>query len=152
VVLYCFTCRQEKPKKGDNMSVLDDVASGHEVPVVSVEEKILNLETRLDYQTTIAKNLRIYNDELEIKIGNVRGYLIDCIDMGDSPDAESIADYLDIELKRDFAVRVEVVFDFIVSAVNEDAAQEMVDDFSFSASGDFTEEYYEVTETTVSEA
>jgi hypothetical protein len=134
------------------MSVLDDVTSGHEVPVVSVPEKILNLETRLDYQTRIADNLRIYNSELETKIDNVKGYLIDCLDMGDSPDAESIADYLDIELKRDFAVRVEVVFDFIVSAVNEDAAQEMVDDFNFSASGDFNEENYEVTDTTVSDA
>ena len=134
------------------MSVLDDVTSGHEVPVVSVQSKILNLETRLEQQTTIANNFRIRNSELDIQIENVRGYLIDCIDMGDSPDAESIADYLGIELKREFAVRVEVVFDFIVTAVNEDQAQEMADDFSFSASGDFDSDDYEVNDTTISEA
>jgi hypothetical protein len=134
------------------MSVLDDVTSGHEVPVVSVQEKILDLETRLETQTTIANNLRIRTTQLDHQIESVRGYLIDCLDMGDSPDAESIADYLGIELKRDFSVRVEVVFDFIVSAATEDAAQEMVDDFNFSASGDFTEDYYEVTDTTVLEA
>jgi hypothetical protein len=134
------------------MSLLDALSEGHVVPVVSMEEKIADLQSRLDLQTFIATNLRIRNSELEIQIGNVKGYLIDCLDMGDSPDAESIADYLDIELKREFAVRVEVVFDFVVTAVNEDEAQEMADNFSYSADGDFDSDDYEVTDTTVSEA
>jgi len=133
------------------MSVLDDVASGHEVPVLSVESKILDLETRLDFQTRIADGLRTYNNEFETKIDHVKGYLIDCIDTGDSPDAEEIADYLGIELKREFAVRVEVVFDFIVSAATEDEAQALADNFNFFASGDFDEDYCGVTNTTVSE-
>jgi hypothetical protein len=72
--------------------------------------------------------------------------------MGDSPDAESIADYLDIELKREFAVRVEVVFEFLVTAVNEDEAQEKADNFSYSAYGEYDSDDYEVNDTTISEA
>lgn len=134
------------------MSLLDALAEGHVVPVVSMEEKIADLQSRLDQQTVIANNLRIHSSDRDTQIENVRGYLIDCLDMGDSPDAETIADYLDIQLKREFAVRVEVTFDFIVDAMSEDDAQEMADNFSYSAHGDFNSDYYEVTDTTVSEA
>lgn len=134
-----------------NMSLLDALAEGHVVPVASMEEKIADLQSRLDQQTIIANNLRIHSSDRDIQIQNVRGYLIDCLDMGDSPDAESIADYLDIQLKREFAVRVEVTFDFIVEAMSEDEAQQMADDFSYSAHGDFNSDDYEVTDTTVSE-
>lgn len=133
------------------MSLLDALAEGHVVPAVSMEEKIADLQSRLDQQTIIANNLRIHSSDRDIQIENVRGYLIDCLDMGDAPDAESIADYLDIQLKREFAVRVEVTFDFIVEAMSEDEAQEMADNFSYSASGDFNSDDYEVTDTTVSE-
>ena len=133
------------------MSLLDALAEGHVVPAVSMEEKIADLQSRLDQQTIIANNLRIHSSDRDIQIENVRGYLIDCLDMGDAPDAESIADYLDIQLKREFAVRVEVTFDFIVEAMSEDEAQEMADNFSYSAHGDFNSDDYEVTDTTVSE-
>ena len=133
------------------MSLLDALAEGHVVPVASMEEKIADLQSRLDQQTIIATNLRIHSNDRDIQIGNVRGYLIDCLDMGSSPDAEEIADLLDIQLKREFAVRVEVTFDFIVEAMSEDDAQEMADNFSYSAHGDFNSDDYEVTDTTVSE-
>ena len=133
------------------MSLLDALAEGHVVPAVSMEEKIADLQSRLDQQTIIANNLRIHSSDRDIQIGNVRGYLIDCLDMGSSPDAEEIADLLDIQLKREFAVRVEVTFDFIVEAMSEDDAQEMADNFSYSAHGDFNSDDYEVTDTTVSE-
>ena len=134
------------------MSLLDALAEGHVVPVASMEEKIADLQSRLDQQTIIATNLRIHSNDRDIQIGNVRGYLIDCLDMGSSPDAEEIADLLDIQLKREFAVRVEVTFDFIVEAMSEDEAQEKADDFSYSAHGDFDSDDYEVTDTTISEA
>ena len=134
------------------MSLLDALAEGHVVPVASMEEKIADLQSRLDQQTIIANNLRIHSSDRDIQIQNVRGYLIDCLDMGDSPDAESIADYLDIQLKREFAVRVEVTFDFIVEAMSEDEAQEIADNFSYAAHGDYDSDDYEVTDTTVSEA
>ena len=133
------------------MSLLDALAEGHVVPAVSMEEKIADLQSRLDQQTVIANNLRIHSSDRDTQIENVRGYLIDCLDMGDSPDAVTIADYLDIQLKREFAVRVEVTFDFMVTAMSEDEAQEMADDFSYSAHGDFNSDDYEVTDTTVSE-
>ena len=133
------------------MSLLDALAEGHVVPAVSMEEKIADLQSRLDQQTIIASNLRIHSSDRDTQIENVRGYLMDCLDMGDSPDAETIADYLDIQLKREFAVRVEVTFDFMVTAMSEDEAQEMADDFSYSAHGDFNSDDYEVTDTTVSE-
>lgn len=135
-----------------NMSLLDALAEGHVVPVASMEEKIADLQARLDQQTIIATNLRLHSTDRDIQRMNVRGYLIDCLDMGDSPDAESIADYLDIELKREFAVRVEVTFDFTVTAMSEDEAQEMAENFSYSARGGFDSDDYEVTDTTVSEA
>ena len=134
------------------MSLLDALAEGHVVPAVSMEEKIADLQSRLDQQTIIASNLRIHSSDRDIQIENVRGYLIDCLDMGDSPDAETIADYLDIQLKREFAVRVEVTFDFIVTAMSEDEAQEIADDFSYSAHGNFDSDDYEFTDITVSEA
>ena len=133
------------------MSLLDALAEGHVVPAVSMEEKIADLQSRLDQQTVIANNLRIHSSDRDTQIENVRGYLMDCLDMGDSPDAETIADYLDIQLKREFAVRVEVTFDFIVEAMSEDEAQQMADNFSYSAHGDFNSDDYEVTDTTVSE-
>ena len=133
------------------MSLLDALAEGHVVPVASMEEKIADLQSRLDQQTIIATNLRIHSSDRDTQIQNVRGYLIDCLDMGSSPDAEEIADLLDIQLKREFAVRVEVTFDFIVEAMSEDDAQEMADNFSYSAHGDFNSDDYEVTDTTVSE-
>ena len=133
------------------MSLLDALAEGHVVPAVSMEEKIADLQSRLDQQTVIANNLRIHSSDRDTQIENVRGYLIDCLDMGDSPDAETIADYLDIQLKREFAVRVEVTFDFIVTAMSEDEAQEKADNFSYSAHGDYDSDDYEVTDTSVSE-
>ena len=133
------------------MSLLDALAEGHVVPAVSMEEKIADLQSRLDQQTVIANNLRIHSSDRDTQIENVRGYLMDCLDMGDSPDAETIADYLDIQLKREFAVRVEVTFDFIVTAMSEDEAQEKADNFSYSAHGDYDSDDYEVTDTTVSE-
>ena len=133
------------------MSLLDALAEGHVVPAVSMEEKIADLQSRLDQQTVIANNLRIHSSDRDTQIENVRGYLMDCLDMGDAPDAETIADYLDIQLKREFAVRVEVTFDFIVTAMSEDEAQEKADDFSYSAHGDFNSDDYEVTDTSVSE-
>jgi len=134
------------------MSLLDALSEGHVVPAVSMEEKIADLQSRLDQQTKIATNLRIHSSERDIQIQNVRGYLIDCLDMGDAPDAESIADYLDIQLKREFAVRVEVTFDFIVTAMSEDEAQEIADDFSYTAHGNFDSDDYEVTDSSISEA
>ena len=133
------------------MSLLDALAEGHVVPAVSMEEKIADLQSRLDQQTIIATNLRIHSSDRDTQIENVRGYLMDCLDMGDSPDAETIADYLDIQLKREFAVRVEVTFDFIVEAMSEDEAQQMADNFSYSAHGDYDSDDYEVTDTSVSE-
>ena len=133
------------------MSLLDALAEGHVVPAVSMEEKIADLQSRLDQQTVIANNLRIHSSDRDTQIENVRGYLMDCLDMGDSPDAETIADYLDIQLKREFAVRVEVTFDFIVTAMSEDEAQEKADNFSYSAHGDYDSDDYEVTDTSVSE-
>ena len=133
------------------MSLLDALAEGHVVPAVSMEEKIADLQSRLDQQTVIANNLRIHSSDRDTQIENVRGYLMDCLDMGDSPDAETIADYLDIQLKREFAVRVEVTFDFIVEAMSEDEAQEKADNFSYSAHGDYDSDDYEVTDTSVSE-
>ena len=133
------------------MSLLDALAEGHVVPAVSMEEKIADLQSRLDQQTIIATNLRLHSSDRDRQIENVRGYLIDCLDMGDSPDAETIADYLDIQLKREFAVRVEVTFDFIVTAMSEDEAQEKADNFSYSAHGDYDSDDYEVTDTSVSE-
>ena len=133
------------------MSLLDALAEGHVVPAVSMEEKIADLQSRLDQQTIIASNLRIHSSDRDTQIENVRGYLMDCLDMGDSPDAETIADYLDIQLKREFAVRVEVTFDFIVTAMSEDEAQEKADNFSYSAHGDYDSDDYEVTDTSVSE-
>ena len=133
------------------MSLLDALAEGHVVPAVSMEEKIADLQSRLDQQTVIANNLRIHSSDRDTQIENVRGYLIDCLDMGSSPDAEEIAGLLDIELKREFAVRVEVTFDFIVTAMSEDEAQEKADNFSYSAHGDYDSDDYEVTDTSVSE-
>ena len=133
------------------MSLLDALAEGHVVPAVSMEEKIADLQSRLDQQTIIASNLRIHSSDRDTQIENVRGYLMDCLDMGDAPDAETIADYLDIQLKREFAVRVEVTFDFIVTAMSEDEAQEKADNFSYSAHGDYDSDDYEVTDTSVSE-
>ena len=133
------------------MSLLDALAEGHVVPAVSMEEKIADLQSRLDQQTIIATNLRLHISDRDRQIENVRGYLIDCLDMGSSPDAEEIAGLLDIELKREFAVRVEVTFDFMVTAMSEDEAQEMADDFSYSAHGDYDSDDYEVTDTSVSE-
>ena len=133
------------------MSLLDALAEGHVVPAVSMEEKIADLQSRLDQQTIIASNLRIHSSDRDTQIENVRGYLIDCLDMGSSPDAEEIAGLLDIELKREFAVRVEVTFDFIVTAMSEDEAQEKADNFSYSAHGDYDSDDYEVTDTSVSE-
>ena len=133
------------------MSLLDALAEGHVVPAVSMEEKIADLQSRLDQQTIIATNLRLHISDRDRQIENVRGYLIDCLDMGSSPDAEEIADYLDIQLKREFAVRVEVTFDFIVTAMSEDEAQEKADNFSYSAHGDYDSDDYEVTDTSVSE-
>lgn len=135
-----------------NMSLLDALAEGHVVPVTSMEEKIADLQSRLDQQTIIATNLRLHSSDRDIQIQNVRGYLIDCLDMGDAPDAESIADYLDIQLNREFAVRVEVTFDFIVTAMSEDEAQEKAENFSYSAHGDYDSDDYEVTDATISEA
>ena len=133
------------------MSVLDEVVLGHPVPTLSMEEKIADLQSRLDQQTIIASNLRLHISDRDRQIENVRGYLIDCLDMGSSPDAEEIAGLLDIELKREFAVRVEVTFDFIVTAMSEDEAQEKADNFSYSAHGDYDSDDYEVTDTSVSE-
>ena len=133
------------------MSLLDALAEGHVVPAVSMEEKIADLQSRLDQQTIIATNLRLHISDRDRQIENVRGYLIDCLDMGSSPDAEEIAGLLDIELKREFAVRVEVTFDFIVTAMSEDEAQEKADNFSYSAHGDYDSDDYEVTDTSVSE-
>ena len=133
------------------MSLLDALAEGHVVPAVSMEEKIADLQSRLDQQTVIANNLSIHSSDRDTQIENVRGYLIDCLDMGSSPDAEEIAGLLDIELKREFAVRVEVTFDFIVTAMSEDEAQEKADNFSYSAHGDYDSDDYEVTDTSVSE-
>ena len=116
-----------------------------------MEEKIADLQSRLDQQTIIATNLRLHISDRDRQIENVRGYLIDCLDMGSSPDAEEIAGLLDIELKREFAVRVEVTFDFIVTAMSEDEAQEKADNFSYSAHGDYDSDDYEVTDTSVSE-
>ena len=134
------------------MSLLDALAEGHVVPAVSMEEKIADLQSRLDQQTIIASNLRIHSSDRDTQIENVRGYLMDCLDMGDAPDAETIADYLDIQLKREFAVRVEVTFDFIVTAMSEDEAQEKVDNFYYSSHGDYDSDDYEVTDATISEA
>ena len=131
------------------MSLLDALAEGHVVPAVSMEEKIADLQSRLDQQTVIANNLRIHSSDRDRQIENVRGYLIDCLDMGSSPDAEEIAGLLDIELKREFAVRVEVTFDFIVTAMSEDEAQEKAYNFSYSAHGDYDSDDYEVTDTSV---
>ena len=133
------------------MSLLDALAEGHVVPAVSMEEKIADLQSRLDQQTIIATNLRLHISDRDRQIENVRGYLIDCLDMGSSPDAEEIAGLLDIELKREFAVRVEVTFDFIVTAMSEDEAQEKVDNFYYSSHGDYDSDDYEVTDTSVSE-
>ena len=133
------------------MSLLDALAEGHVVPAVSMEEKIADLQSRLDQQTIIATNLRLHISDRDRQIENVRGYLIDCLDMGSSPDAEEIAGLLDIELKREFAFRVEVTFDFIVTAMSEDEAQEKADNFSYSAHGDYDSDDYEVTDTSVSE-
>jgi hypothetical protein len=89
--------------------------------------------------------------EFERKIDNVAGYLRDCIDMGDSLDAEIIADYLDIDLQREFAVSVDVTFQFTIKAKNEDEAQEFADAIYFTADGDYESDEYEVTSIDVNE-
>ena len=89
--------------------------------------------------------------EAERKIDAVAGYLRDCLDMGDSPDADTIADYLDIDLQREFAVNVDVTFQFTIKAKNEDEAQEFADAIYFSADGDYESDEYEVTNIDVNE-
>jgi len=132
------------------MSVLEEISAvsqGHPVP--DNMKSIHELRTLLDLQTTDANNLRNLKNDLERKIDNVAGYLRDCLDMGDSPDAESIADYLDIELKREFTVRQEVTFEFVVTALNEDEVQQIAEGIWYSATGDFDSDDYEVTDTQV---
>jgi hypothetical protein len=130
------------------MSVVEEIAASHGIPLPDMKS-IHELRTLLDLQTTDANNLRNLKNDLERKIDNVAGYLRDCLDMGDSPDADSIADYLDIELKREFAVRQEVTFDFVVTALNEDEAQQIAEGIWYSATGDFDSDDYEVTDTQV---
>ena len=133
------------------MSVLEEIAASHGIPVpdISVHEKMINLQTDLERANNTTTFWIERATEYSRKIDNVAGYLRDCLDMGDSPDADSIADYLDIELKREFSVRQEVTFDFVVTALNEDEAQQIAEGIYYSATGDFDSEDYEVTDTQV---
>ena len=133
------------------MSVVEEIAAAHGIPVpdISVHEKMINLQTELDRANNTVTFWIERSTEYSRKVDNVAGYLRDCLDMGDSPDVESIADYLDIELKREFTVRQEVTFDFVVTALNEDEAQQIAEGIYYSATGDFDSEDYEVTDTQV---
>ena len=130
------------------MSVLDEVTAASPVPDMKQihELRVLLEESNrsVDYWTNRAV-------EFERKIDNVAGYLRDCIDMGDSPDADSIADYLDIDLIREFAVNVDVTFQFTIKAKDADEAQEFADAIYFSADGDYESDEYEVTNIDVNE-
>jgi len=126
------------------MSVLDEI---HPAP----ELRIANLEAELERSKNSVQFWADRTTEAERKIDNVAGYLRDCLDMGDSPDVDTIADYLDIDLQREFAVSVDVTFQFTIKAKNEDEAQEFADAIYFSADGDYESDEYEVTNIDVNE-
>jgi hypothetical protein len=125
--------------------------SVEEITAAAPELLLANLQTELERSKSSVQFWADRTTEAERKIDNVAGYLRDCLDMGDSPDAEIIADYLDIELQREFAVNVDVTFQFTIKAKNEDEAQEFADAIYFSADGDYESDEYEVTNIDVNE-
>ena len=125
--------------------------SVEEITAAAPELLLAELRTELERSKSSVQFWADRTTEAERKIDNVAGYLRDCIDMGDSPDAETIADYLDIDLVREFAVNVDVTFQFTIKAKNEDEAQEFADAIYFSADGDYESDEYEVTSIDVNE-
>jgi hypothetical protein len=129
------------------MSIVEEGLSAPVSSLAVIDDLRKDLE-RSDNSVNFWTNRAV---EFERRIDNVAGYLRDCLDTGDSPDLDTIADYLDIDLQREFAVNVDVTFQFTIKAKNEDEAQEMADSIYFTADGDYESDEYEVTSIDVNE-
>jgi len=127
------------------MSIVDEVATAPESMLAISAERLEQANRSVTYWSDRAV-------EAERKIDNVQGYLMDCIDMGDSPDADSIADLLGLELEREYSVSVDLTFQFTIKTTSESEAQSIADSIYFHADGDYESDEYEVTNIDVNEA